>query len=177
MQKIDSKIINSIPSDELINLWNSGLGQKFCEKNKNDLDVLSIKNNISFYREKGKKIFHSSFSYFFVSILIFLLTYLIISYVNISMAWFLAIVSGVVSFGFLLSGAMKILKSREFHESANKLSNYDLSGFDIEDYVPSQKRLMRKSIEWGFTEGKLAIENDKIKWIKTSDLPIDEHKI
>ncbi len=175
MKNIDSKTINSIPNDELIRLWNSGLGQCFCEDNKNDIDVLSIKNNAIFYEERGRKIKKSAFLWFFISILIFLLTYSIIDFVDISSIGLLAIVSGVFCVGFFLGGAVRFRNSKIFFESANKLRNFDLSGFDIEDYVPIKKGVMRKSIEWGLAERKLTIEDGKIKPVQTSLHAADEN--
>ncbi len=175
MKNIDSKTIKNIPNDELISLWNSGLGQCFCEDNKNDIDVLSINNNAIFYEERGREIKKSAFLWFFISILIFLFVYLILDFVDISNVGFLAIVSGVFCVGFFLGGAVRFLKSRRFFEAAKKLRNFDLSGFDIEDYVPIKKGVMRKSIEWGLAERKLTIEDGKIKPVQTSLHAADEN--
>ena len=165
MQKIDSKIINTLPKDELLKLWNSGLGPSFCENNNDDIDVKSISKNIIHYKKKGKNSLISSLLWLLISVFVFSIVYSAVNYVDLENVGILAIISGVVCFIFLLGSAKRILKAIKLYDSAKKLSNYDLSGFDIEEYVPSKKRLLIKSVEWGIAKGKLTIRNDEIESI------------
>jgi hypothetical protein len=161
-------------SDELNRIWNSGLGEKYCQSNIKNIDVLSIEKNIIYYRGKGKRLLLSASILLLTSLLISIATYILLTYLNIENIELPSIFSGVACLGVFILGARKIIIAVEFFGAAKKLCNYDLSGFDIENYVPNKKRLIHKSIEWGIMEGKLIVEDGKIKLAEDQTLHADE---
>lgn len=153
-----------MPYNDFLHLWNSGLGSLYCEDNYKEYYVYCIRNDSVNYRNKGI-MFAGVVSLCIV--LTFFSAYFFLTNPNSTKHDAIFIIGSIV-------GAIgSAVESFRFFCASQKLKQLDLTGF-MGSYVPAQRALQRKSMEWGIKNN--IVKKVDEKWILKKINPPNSEK-